>query len=106
MNDPGDHPELLKGDKAPASHLAAHNAKLPAGHKPVQYTPILKGTNVLPLDMQTDWIARLQHTNLSRTVRDAAAEGWVSNIHGTHPIPGMAHGKDFGIGLPDAPWLY
>jgi DNA-directed RNA polymerase subunit beta' len=106
VTDASDHPEFMKGDRVATSQIQAYNAKVPAGKKPVAYMPVLKGTNNLPLDINSDWLARLQHRDLSRTIQDAAAEGWVSNIHGTHPIPGMAWGAEFGRGTPDAPWLY
>lgn len=106
VTDAGEHPEFMRGDRVATSQIQAYNAKVPPGKKPVAYTPVLKGTNNLPLDMQSDWLARLQHRDLTRTIQDGAAEGWISNIHGTHPIPGMAFGAEFGKGTPDAPWLY
>jgi DNA-directed RNA polymerase subunit beta' len=106
VKDPGDHPDFLPGDKVPYNEVASHNAKLEAGKRPVEVTPILKGTNVLPTEVQTDWIAMLQSKNLKSTITDAAAEGWHSNIHGVHPIPGMAFGVEFGKGTKDQPWLY
>jgi len=105
--DAGDHPDLLVGDHAPSSEVHAFNAAVHGSKKrPVVMKPILQGVNMLPLEMQTDWLARLQSRDLKATVLDAASEGWRSVLHGTHPIPGMAYGKEFGKGTPEEPWLY
>jgi len=84
--------------------VANINRQLPKGKKPILHQPVLKGVNVLPLDMQEDWIARLNHQNLSKTVIEAAQEGWTSKLHGQHPIPPVVHGASFGKG--DKPWEY
>lgn len=104
--DPGDHDTLLRGDHAPTSEVTAFNRGLKPGQRQVTFKPILQGVNMLPLELQTDWIARLQSRGLKDTILDAAAEGWRSVLHGTHPIPGMAVGKEFGQGTEKEPWLY
>jgi DNA-directed RNA polymerase subunit beta' len=106
VSDPGDHDTLLKGDHASTSEIVAFNRALKPGHRPVHHEPVLQGINMLPLEMQTDWIARLQSRELKNTLLDAAAEGWKSALHSTHPIPAMAYGKSFGEGTPEEPWLY
>lgn len=63
---------------------------------PIEHEHILRGINLLPLDINEDWLARLHYTKLTQTIADAAAEGWKSNIHGTHPVPGLAYGAEFG----------
>jgi DNA-directed RNA polymerase subunit beta' len=104
--DPGDHPVLLRGDRTPVAEVSTYNSKLGAGAKPVIHRPMLKGVSLLPLEMQTDWLAKMQSSRLKQTVIDAAAEGWKTELHSTHPIPGMAYGKDFGKGTPEKPYLY
>ena len=104
--DGGDHPTLLPGDRVTLSEVNEFNRGLDSSKKQVISRPILKSVEVLPLEMQTDWIARMQARRLKDTVIDAAAEGWKSKVHGTHPIPGMAYGKSFGEGTKEAPWLY
>jgi len=104
--DPGDHDTLLRGDHAATSEIAAFNRNLKPGQKQVTYKPVLQGVNMLPLELQTDWIARLQSRSLKSTILDAAAKGWKSVLHGTHPIPGMAVGKEFGQPPSDTPWAY
>jgi hypothetical protein len=104
--DPGDHDTYLRGDKAATSEINHFNRNLPSNKKPVINRPVLKPIDVLPLEVQTDWIARMQSSQLRNTVLDAAAEGWRSALHSTHPVPGLAYGKEFGLGTADKPWLY
>jgi DNA-directed RNA polymerase subunit beta' len=106
VNDPGSHTGLLKGDSTSTSEINTFNSKIGTGKKPVQHTPVLKGVNIMPLEMQTDWLARMQATRLKNTLEEGASQGWASNLHGRHPIPGMAYGKEFGLGTEQAPWLY
>lgn len=106
ITDPGDHEVWLPGDTAPTSEISKFNSQKPAGSKRVESEPVLHGVSVLPLEMQTDWLARMQSTNLRSTILDASAEGWRSALHSTHPIPGMAYGASFGQGTKEEPWLY
>ena len=75
------------------SNVGYHNKKR---KKPVKFTPILRGVTQTPLDMQEDWMARLQYQKLKDTIVDGALRGWSSNIHGLHPIPALAYGSEFG----------
>lgn len=95
IDDPADHPTYLPGDMAPTSVVKAWN-KSNKG-KEIKHTPTIKGVNVLPHEMQEDWIARLGYDNIGRTLVEASREGWKSNIHGFHPIPAAAYAKEFGI---------
>jgi hypothetical protein len=74
--------------------------------KPVQHTPVLKGTNVLPNELSEDWLARMQNDRVKDTLLQGVAKGWKSDLHGVHPVPGMAYGAEFGIGTNKEPWLY
>jgi DNA-directed RNA polymerase subunit beta' len=103
---PGDHPTLLPGDFVSTNVVHDWNRKKGKDAKPVEHTPVLRGVHQLPLDMQTDWIARMNHERLKETVVEAAQQGWSSQLHGTHPIPPMVHGAEFGKGTPDKPWEY
>jgi hypothetical protein len=105
VKDPGSHDGFLPGDKVATSEIVAYNSKV-SPDKQIKYDPLMQGVKHLPTEIQEDWIARLQSRDLKKTILDAAAEGWKSKIHSTHPIPGMAYGKDFGKGLEDQPWLY
>lgn len=106
VTDPGSHDTLMHGDRVATSEVVAYNRSLKPGQKEVVYKPLLQRVEALPLELQTDWLARLQSTNLKKTILDASAEGWRSSLHGTHPIPGMAYGKNFGEGTEKEPWLY
>lgn len=105
VKNPGSHEGLLPGDKAATSEIVAYNSKV-SPDKQIKYDPLMQGVKHLPTEVREDWIARLQSRDLKKTLLDAAAEGWKSEVHSTHPIPGMAYGKDFGKGLEDQPWLY
>ena len=50
-----------------------------------------------PLSLREDWMAKLQHQRLGQTILDAAATLGRSDIHGLHPVPGMAYGAEFGL---------
>ena len=106
VQDPGDT-NFLRGDIVPASALVRENRDLvKAGKKHAEHEPILRGINQVPLLMQEDWLARMQFEHLSATVLDGAAQGWESNIHGTHPVPAMVYGKEFGLGTKEKPYAY
>lgn len=97
--DPGDSEGLLRGEFHPLSRVQHLNSILSkAGKKPVEHAPVLKGINVLPLDMHDDWMAKLQHPrDLRGTIANAAAVAGRTDLHGTHPIPGIAYGAEFGL---------
>jgi hypothetical protein len=101
VEEPGDNHEFLRGDFAPTSQIQVLNKKLNADkQRPIQHTPVLKGVQKLPLDIQTDWMAKLNHERLHETIIEAANKGWGSNIHSTHPVPGIAYGAEFGLKHP------
>jgi DNA-directed RNA polymerase subunit beta' len=94
----GDYPGVLRGEFHPTSKIAALNRELiRAGKTPIEHKPVLKGVDIMPLSVQEDWMAKMQHIRLSKTLLDAAATGGTSNIHSLHPIPGMAYGAEFGL---------
>jgi hypothetical protein len=94
----GDYPGVLRGEFHPTSKISALNRELiRAGKTPIEHKPVLKGVDIMPLSVQEDWMAKMQHIRLSKTLLDAAATGGTSNIHSLHPIPGMAYGAEFGL---------
>jgi len=95
VDDPGDFGPYVRGDFAPQTEIANLN-RHNKGAKPIKHTPVLKGVNMLPLDMQEDWIARMNHQRLSQTVVEAAQQGWTSKLHGKHPIPPVVYGAELG----------
>jgi len=96
VEDPGDHPDWAPGDLRPASQVIDWNRKKAKKGKKVSHSPVLKGIDVLPKELEEDWVARMNFQDLSRTLAQAAREGWRSNIHGFHPIPALAHASEFG----------
>jgi DNA-directed RNA polymerase subunit beta' len=58
---------------------------------------VTKSATQAPKD-HPDWIARMAHQGLSRSIMRAANMGEKSNIHGTHPVPAYAYGVEFGEG--------
>lgn len=93
VRDPGSS-NLLRGDFVSASKVRALNKRL---EHPIEHSPVLKGVDVLPLAVQEDWMAKLMHRRLRDSIIEAASTGAVSDIHGLHPIPGMAMGSEFGL---------
>lgn len=105
VENPGSHPDLLPGDFTSTSQIYEWNKKN-QGAKPVVHTPVLRGVKTIPLDVQEDWMARLNHEHLKSTLVEAAQQGWQSNLHGLHPIPPLIHGAEFGKGTKKEPWSY
>lgn len=94
----GDAQGILKGEYQPLSQLRALNSQLlKEGKRPIKYAPVLKGVDVAPLSVHDDWMAKLNYARLTQTLTDAAAEGSLSDLHGLHPIPGVAYGADLGM---------
>ena len=58
---------------------------------------LMKPMTRAPL-LNPDWMARMAFRYLKGTVLDGARFGETSDIHGTHPVPGYAHGTEFGNG--------
>ena len=98
VRDPGDAPHILKGDFQPAAEIRALNRELiGAGKMPIEHSPVLKGIDQMPLSVQEDWLAKMQHTELRNTLTESAAIGARTNLHGIHPVPGAAYGAEFGL---------
>lgn len=94
--DPGDSDEFIRGDNVSLSYVDALN-KEKGYQNPIRVEPILKGLETLPLDRSTDWLARLQYRKLKESLTRGATEGWVSQLHGMSPIPGLVHTTTFGV---------
>lgn len=93
---PGSSDEFIRGDFAPTTRVAAINRSLPKDAKPIVHKPVLKGVDIMPLAMQEDWMAKLNHERLATTVVEAAQRGWASHIHGLHPVPAVAYAAEIG----------
>lgn len=99
VDDPGDNPDLVKGDMAPVNLVQDWNRKNKS-KKPVLHQPVMRGVKQVPLDMQEDWLARLNHEKLKETIVEGSQRGWSSDIHGTHPIPPLIYSAEFGKKKP------
>jgi len=64
---------------------------------PPQIEPIMRAASRTPL-LNSDWMQRLAHRYLKESLMSGAHRGDVSDIHGTSPVPGYAHGLEFGQG--------
>lgn len=94
IKNPGDS-DHLHGDIAPRSVVEAHNKSLPKGAKHIEHEPLILGVERIP-SQSTDWMARLNYRELHTAIQEGAAKGLKSELHGTHPIPGIAYGAEFG----------
>jgi hypothetical protein len=100
IDDPGDDHAYLRGQLVPMSEIERKNKELRSMNKrEIRHTPQLKAMNKMPLAAQEDWMARLNFHRLEETFVEGAAQNWKSDIHG-HPIPGIAHGAEFGLEPP------
>lgn len=95
IREPGSS-DWMHGDIVPRSVVEEHNRELPPGQEPVAHEPILSGVGEIPALSSTNWMQRLNYQQLHTTVQQAAAQGWKSELHGSSPIPGLAHGAEFG----------
>jgi DNA-directed RNA polymerase subunit beta' len=98
VTDPGDHPSILRGDHLQKTVVDEINRTTLKGKRPIQARPFLEPTQTTTARRQKDWMARLMTNNLQQHLITAATLGEKSDIHGLHPIPGLAYGKEFGQG--------
>lgn len=95
---PGDNDTVLIGEFRPVNQIRAMNRELiKQGKQPIEHSPVLKGVDAMPLQVQEDWLAKLQHIKLRGTLLEAASVGATSDLHGLHPVPSMAVGSEFGL---------
>jgi DNA-directed RNA polymerase subunit beta' len=72
---------------------------------PIEYKNEIKGISEAAKAIGgTDWLARMNHIGLEQVIKTGVTHGYVSNIHGAHPIAGMVYGAEFGEGQED--WEY
>jgi len=98
VRDAPDDAGVLRGEVYSIADIDKMNKQRKTkGLSPIVHEPDVKGINVLPHDTLEDWMARMQHDRLRQTVMESAATLGRSNIHGTHPVPGLVHGAEFGL---------
>lgn len=70
-------------------------------HKnPPGFTPVMERLRGTPQIIGKDWMAKLQGSNLKANLMKDIQSGSESNIHSTHPVPGLAYGVEFGRNKP------
>jgi DNA-directed RNA polymerase subunit beta' len=83
-------------DVVPHSAVEAYNRSIHGTvHKPVTHEPVLLGSEQIPHKAQ-DWMSRLNYRHIKSTIQQAASTRLESDLHGMNPIPGIAHGAEFG----------
>jgi len=65
--------------------------------KDIEFTPVMKSMIQTPL-LSDDWMSRLSHRYLKKTLLDGAGMGMVSNIASTAPVPAYIASGQFGEG--------
>jgi DNA-directed RNA polymerase subunit beta' len=75
-----------------------------AGVKKVKVTmrapvvsPVMAPATRNPL-LNPDWMVRLGHRYLKQSILEGAHKGQTTDIHGTHPVPGVVFSSEFGEG--------
>lgn len=80
--------EDLKQKGVENVQVAVNPPKVDFVMRSIKYTPT----------MHPDWMARLSHQDIKKTILNAAAKGDKADIHGYHPAPAYAFGREFGHG--------
>jgi DNA-directed RNA polymerase subunit beta' len=94
ITDPGDNPNVFKGDRVNIDEIEDWNKKHP-DKKPIKYEYNLVSAELVPLEKTTDVLARLAYRKQKETLINAAAFGYQSHLHGLHPVPGLVYGAEF-----------
>ncbi len=96
VTDPGSHPSILRGDHLQKPVVDEINRTTLHGKHPIVVSPVLKSVETTTALKQPDWMARLQSNRIQQHIMTAAALGQHSDVHGLHPIPGLAFAAEFG----------
>jgi len=87
--------EYIRGDIAPLSKLVAINKQRKLdGEEEIKYTPYFKSIDTLAMD-NPDWLSKLTVNRIRETLKDGAALGAASNLHGVDPMPSYLYGTEF-----------
>lgn len=81
----------------PGDTVSLNRIQREAKEKKIKFRPLLAGVSFFPLKSK-DWIARLNSRELKKTIIEGSSQGWSADIHGTHPIPALVYGQEFGRG--------
>lgn len=100
IDDPG-KTGYIPGDIASFNKVVAANRDMDKKDR-ARHSPIIKGIMTMPSAITShkdaDWMGMLGFKYLKKTIREGASQGWSSDIHGYHPVPGLAYASEFGKG--------
>ncbi len=86
----------LRGDVSTIQNLEQVNKdRKEMGLELIKYKPFFKSIQVLPQD-RADWLSRVGTNHIVQAIRESAATGAATNIHGSDPIPAYLYGTEFG----------
>jgi len=98
------------GDVAPRAVVEDYNRNLGKNDRPITHEPVLFGIKQVPAKASSDWMSRLNYRELHSAIQQGASLGQKAELHGSHPIPGIARGSEFGLPPPDVkakkPYVY
>jgi hypothetical protein len=87
-----------------------YNRNLGKNDRPITHEPVLFGIKQVPAKASSDWMSRLNYRELHSAIQQGASLGQKAELHGSHPIPGIARGSEFGLPPPDVkakkPYVY
>ncbi len=99
IDDAPDDTSYLRGDVVTLSRIKKENKERKAdGLEPIQYTPYFKSIDTLALD-NPDWLSKLTVNRIRETLKDGAALGAYSELHGIDPMPSYLTGLEFNKGV-------
>lgn len=95
IDDAPEDTEYIRGDTTVLSKVMKENKERKLEGKPeIKYTPYFKSIDTLAMD-NPDWLSKLTVNRIRETLKDGAALGSASNLHGTDPMPAYLHGAEF-----------
>jgi hypothetical protein len=62
---------------------------------PLIHEPLVRGIRNVPM-LRKDWMAQLGYQHLEKALTEGAAQGWKTNVEGSHPVPAFAYGANMG----------
>jgi hypothetical protein len=88
--------QFLRGDVTSIQNIEAINKERRKANLPeIKYEPFFKSIQVLPQDRE-DWMSRVATNRIIQAIRESAATGAASQIHGNDPIPAYFAATEFG----------
>jgi len=93
-----DDSNYIRGDKGTIQELDYQNKlRKASGLAPIKYQPYFKSIDYLPHERE-DWLHRISANRIVNAIKDGAARGSSTNLHGTNPLPAWLYAEEFGKG--------